>query len=43
MKTSKKPKVYAVRVKNFAVTAANCIAAIALQRSADEFKNAYPV
>ena len=43
MKTGEKPKVYAVRVNNFGVTAANCIATIALHRSAEEFKDLYPV
>ena len=43
MKTSEKPSVYAVRVNNFGVVSANCIATVALHESADVFKDVYPV
>ena len=42
MDTSVAPAVYAVRVNNFGVVAANCIATSALHKSADEFKTIYP-
>ena len=43
MEVSEKPKVYAVRVNNFGVKPANAIATVALHKSADEFKEIYPV
>ena len=42
MNTSDKPQTYAVRVNNFGVKPANCIATSALHKSADHFKDIYP-
>ena len=42
MDTSSEPLVYAMRVNNFGVVAANCIATSALHQSADHFKDVYP-
>ena len=43
MNTSVTPITYAVRVNNFGVTSANCIATCALHKSADNFASVYPV
>ena len=43
MKANETPTVMAVRVNNFGVTAANCIATLGLYRSADEHKEVYPI
>ena len=42
MKTTEPPTTYAVRVNNFGVTSANCIATCALHKSADVFSEIYP-
>ena len=42
MNTSEEPTVFAVRVNNFGVKAANCIATSALHQSADQFSTIYP-
>ncbi len=43
METDKVPKTYAIRVNNFGVKSAGCIATSALQKSADHFAEKYPV
>ena len=42
LNTSTTPQTYAVRVNNFGVTSANCIATCALHKSADKFASVYP-
>ena len=42
MDTTRKPQVFAVQCNNFGVKPANCIATVALGKSADEFKDIYP-
>ena len=43
MNTDIKPQVLAIRVNNFGVTSANCIATCALYKSADRFAEIYPL
>ena len=42
MRTEEKPKTYAVQVNNFGLKPANCIATVALHKSADMFKGQFP-
>ena len=43
MKLDETPHTYAVKVNNFGVKPANCIATCALHKSADQFADVYPV
>ena len=43
MNTDISPQVLAIRVNNFGVTSANCIATCALYKSADRFADVYPL
>ena len=43
MNTDISPQVLAIRVNNFGVTSANCIATCALYKSADRFAEVYPL